>query len=87
MSHNVGVQLGGRVLLGVSDSVLILRFIYIAQKYSRLRCLLRVKGLVFCFYLAEAGKHLKYIKKRKLFMEYQPIFFQNILVKIYFLIL
>ena len=24
------------------------------------------------------GKNFKYIKKRKLFMEYQPIFFQNI---------
>ena len=26
-----------------------------SQKYSRLRCLLRVKGLVFCFYLGWSG--------------------------------
>ena len=29
-----------------------------AQKYSRLRCLLRVKGLVICFYLGWYGSTL-----------------------------
>ena len=30
------------------------------QKYSRLRCLLRVKGLVFCFYLGWSGSILQF---------------------------
>ena len=31
-----------------------------AQKYSRLRCLLRVKGLVICFYLGWSGSILQF---------------------------
>ena len=31
-----------------------------AQKYSRLRCLLRVKGLVVCFYLGWSGSILQF---------------------------
>ena len=30
------------------------------QKYSRLRCLLHVKGLVFCFYLGWSGSILQF---------------------------
>ena len=30
------------------------------QKYSRLRCLLRVKGLVICFYLGSPGSSLQF---------------------------
>ena len=30
------------------------------QKYSRLRCLLRVKGLVICFYLGWSGSTLQF---------------------------
>ena len=30
------------------------------QKYSRLRCLFRVKGLVFCFYLGWSGSILQF---------------------------
>ena len=30
------------------------------QKYSRLRCLLRVKSLVFCFYLGWSGSILQF---------------------------
>ena len=30
------------------------------QKYSRLRCLLNVKGLVFCFYLGWSGSILQF---------------------------
>jgi len=30
------------------------------QKYSRLRCLLRVKGLVICFYLGWSGSILQF---------------------------
>ena len=32
------------------------------QKYSRLRCLLRVKGLVICFYLGWSGSILRFRK-------------------------
>ena len=34
--------------------------IHCAQKYSRLRCLLRVKGLVICFYLGWSGSILQF---------------------------
>ena len=34
------------------------RFLGKIQKYSRLRCLLRVKGLVICFYLGWSGSTL-----------------------------
>ena len=34
------------------------------QKYSRLRCLLRVKGLVICFYLGWSSVQTKYSKVR-----------------------
>ena len=30
------------------------------QKYSSLRCLLRVKGLVICFYLGWSGSNLQF---------------------------
>ena len=33
------------------------------QKYSRLRCLLRVKGLVICFYLGWSGRILQFRQK------------------------
>ena len=35
-------------------------FISHEQKYSRLRCLLRVKGLVICFYLGWSGSILQF---------------------------
>ena len=31
-----------------------------SQKYNRLRCLLRVKGLLFCFYLGWSGSILQF---------------------------
>ena len=43
------------------------------QKYSRLRCLLRVKGLVFCFYLGWSSVQTKYNKGRfKVMATYLP---------------
>ena len=35
-----------------------------AQKYSRLRCLLHVKGLVICFYLDWSGSILQFRQNR-----------------------
>ena len=37
---------------------IIYRYVCNRQKYSRLRCLLRVKGLVICFYLGWSGSTL-----------------------------
>ena len=38
----------------------IIFFYTCCQKYSRLRCLLRVKGLVICFYLGWSGSVLQF---------------------------
>ena len=34
------------------------------QKYSRLRCLLRVKGLVICYYLGWSGSTYSSVQKK-----------------------
>ena len=57
-------NLGSQKEKGLISSLLPGQFVYtnqqcFAPKYSRLRCLLRVKGLVICFYLGWSGRILQ----------------------------
>ena len=56
-----GINIGLRLLIfGLFPRATFLITEGNAQKYSRLRCLLRVKGLVFCFYLGRSGSILQF---------------------------